>query len=77
MGRLQNNPSIGWVHPKYTHAHPLTWDNKNNDMFLHYFTLTCLVFYIYNYTNVDKPYTFTLNVNKFHYGIYTYIKCKS
>jgi hypothetical protein len=21
MGRLQNNPSIGWVHPKSTHAH--------------------------------------------------------
>jgi hypothetical protein len=20
MGRLQNNPSIGWVHPKSTHA---------------------------------------------------------
>jgi len=28
MGRLQNNPSIGWVHPKSTHAHPLTWANK-------------------------------------------------
>jgi len=23
MGRLQNNPSIGWVHPNSTHAHPL------------------------------------------------------
>jgi hypothetical protein len=29
MGRLQNNPSIGWVHPKSTHAHPLAWGNKN------------------------------------------------
>jgi hypothetical protein len=29
MGRLQNNPSIGWVHPKSTHAHPLAWANKN------------------------------------------------
>ncbi len=28
MGRLQNNPSIRWVHPKSTHAHPLTWGNK-------------------------------------------------
>jgi len=28
MGRFQNNPSIGWVHPKSTHAHPLTWDNN-------------------------------------------------
>jgi hypothetical protein len=28
MGRLQNNPSIGWVHPKSTHAHPLAWGNK-------------------------------------------------
>jgi hypothetical protein len=23
MGRFQNNPSIGWVHPKITHASPL------------------------------------------------------
>jgi hypothetical protein len=23
MGRLQNNPSVGWVHPKSTHACPL------------------------------------------------------
>jgi hypothetical protein len=29
MGKLQNNPSIGWVHPKSTHAHPLAWANKN------------------------------------------------
>jgi hypothetical protein len=28
MGRFQNNPSIGWVHPKSTHACPLAWDNK-------------------------------------------------
>jgi hypothetical protein len=28
MGRLQNNPSIGLVHPKYTHAHPLAWGNN-------------------------------------------------
>jgi hypothetical protein len=28
MGRLQNSPSIGWVHPKSTHAHPLAWGNK-------------------------------------------------
>jgi hypothetical protein len=29
MGRLQNDPSIGWVAPKiYTLAHPLTWGNK-------------------------------------------------
>jgi hypothetical protein len=27
-GRLENNPSIGWVHPKSTHAHPLAWANK-------------------------------------------------
>jgi hypothetical protein len=32
MGRLQNNPSIGWVHPKSTHAHPLAWDNKYHGM---------------------------------------------
>jgi hypothetical protein len=29
MGKLQNNPSIGWVHPKSTHVHPLGWGNKN------------------------------------------------
>jgi len=29
MGRLQNNPSSGWVHPKSTHAHPLAWGNRN------------------------------------------------
>ncbi len=28
MGRLQNNPSIGWVHPKSTHVCPLAWGNK-------------------------------------------------
>jgi hypothetical protein len=28
MGRFQNNPSSGWMHPKSTHAHPLTWANK-------------------------------------------------
>ncbi len=28
MGRFQNNPSIGWVHPKSTHACPLAWANK-------------------------------------------------
>ncbi len=28
MSRFQNNPSIGWVHPKSTHAHPLPWGNK-------------------------------------------------
>ncbi len=30
MGRLQNNPPIGWVHPKPTHARPLAWGNKNH-----------------------------------------------
>jgi hypothetical protein len=29
MGRPQNNPSIGWVHPKPTHVHPLACGNKN------------------------------------------------
>ncbi len=28
MGRLQNNPSIRWVHPKSTQARPLAWANK-------------------------------------------------
>jgi hypothetical protein len=30
MGRFQNNPSIGWVHPKSTHAHPLAWGNNKD-----------------------------------------------
>jgi hypothetical protein len=30
MGRLQNNPSIGCVHPTSTHACPLTWGNNND-----------------------------------------------
>jgi hypothetical protein len=29
MGGPQNNPSIGWVHPKSTHVHPSAWGNKN------------------------------------------------
>jgi hypothetical protein len=32
MGRLQNNPSIGWVHPKSTHARPLAWGNKKGNI---------------------------------------------
>jgi hypothetical protein len=28
MGRLQNNPSIAWVHPTSTNARPLAWANK-------------------------------------------------
>jgi hypothetical protein len=28
MGRFQNNPSIGWLHPKFTHAHPLARANR-------------------------------------------------
>jgi hypothetical protein len=28
MGRRQNNPSIGCVHPKSTHGRPLAWGNK-------------------------------------------------
>jgi hypothetical protein len=26
--KFQNNPSIGQLHPKSTHAHPLAWANK-------------------------------------------------
>jgi hypothetical protein len=29
MGRLQNNPSIGCMHPKSTDARLLAWGNKN------------------------------------------------
>jgi hypothetical protein len=41
------------------------------------FTLTCPVFYIYTYTNINRPYKLTRNVNKIHYGIYIYMECKS
>jgi hypothetical protein len=29
MGRVENNPSIGWVHPKSTHDCPLNWVIQN------------------------------------------------
>jgi hypothetical protein len=29
MSRFQNNPSIGWMHLKSTHACPLAWGNNN------------------------------------------------
>jgi hypothetical protein len=35
------------------------------------------MFYIYTYTNIDGYYTLTQSVNKFHYGIYNYMDCKS
>jgi len=28
MGGFQKNPSIGLLHPKSIHAHPLAWANK-------------------------------------------------
>jgi hypothetical protein len=36
MVGFQNNPSIGWVHQKSTHAHPLAWGNNQvkNPIFL-------------------------------------------
>jgi hypothetical protein len=30
-GRLQNNPSIGKVHPKSTQACPLAWGNRKRE----------------------------------------------
>ncbi len=32
------------------------------------------MFFIYTYTNVDEYWTLTRSLNKFHYGIYTYIE---
>jgi hypothetical protein len=33
MGRLQNNPSIGWVIPKSTHVRPsLAWGNNKENI---------------------------------------------
>jgi hypothetical protein len=32
MVRLQNNPSIRWVHPKSTHVHPLAWGNNKEEL---------------------------------------------
>jgi hypothetical protein len=43
MGRVQNNPSIGWVHPKSIHACLLVRGNKkpkkNNQKALESFAL--------------------------------------
>ncbi len=39
MGRFQNNPLTGWVHPKSTHVHPLAWGN-NNIKFAHKITMS-------------------------------------
>jgi hypothetical protein len=33
MGKLQNNPSIEWVHPKSTLTPPLAWGNKKSRHF--------------------------------------------
>jgi hypothetical protein len=35
MGRLQNNPSIGWVHPNSTHVRALASGNKKSVFFFH------------------------------------------
>jgi hypothetical protein len=34
MGRLQNNPSIEWVHPKSTHMDPLAWGNNKENVII-------------------------------------------
>jgi len=36
MGRLQNNPSIGWVHPKSACVHPLAWGNNKISLLCEY-----------------------------------------
>jgi hypothetical protein len=46
MDRLQNNLSIGWVHPKSTHAHPLAWGNKK---------LTCKPITLFIQPTLDSP----------------------
>jgi len=46
MGRFQNNPSIGWLHPKSTHAHPLVWANKK---------LTCKPITLSIWPTLDSP----------------------
>jgi len=35
MVRLQNNPSIRWVHPKSTHVHPLACGNNKEELAPH------------------------------------------
>jgi hypothetical protein len=44
MGRLQNNMSIGWVHPKSTHAPPLACGSK----------ITCKTKYKIGYSKLGK-----------------------
>jgi len=46
MGKLQNNPFIGWVHPKSTHARPLAWANKK---------LTCKPMTLSIHPTFDSP----------------------
>jgi hypothetical protein len=32
MSKFKKNPSIGWVHPKSTHAHPIVQGNNTNNL---------------------------------------------
>jgi hypothetical protein len=57
MGRLQNNPSIGWVHPKSTHAHPLAWGNNK---------MRELDFTMFTYMEVRINMTFNLQSRNNH-----------
>jgi alpha-amylase/alpha-mannosidase (GH57 family) len=53
MGRFQNNPSIGRVHPKSTHdVYPLPWGNKN------------MIMYGKNMSQGDQYHDYDINITK-------------
>jgi hypothetical protein len=49
MGRLQDSPSTGWVHPKSTHAQPLPWANNKK------LTHKCITLFIQPTFNSSTP----------------------
>jgi hypothetical protein len=74
MGRLQNGQSIGWVHPKYTHACPLAWDNK--------IKMTCFYIILHDHVTSYKCNCFTLTLfyktqNKFTLFYTYYVLCST
>ncbi len=56
MGKFQKNPSIGRLHPKSIHAHPLAWANKKT------YTQTYNFIYSANFW-FSNPYTHSEGVS--------------
>jgi hypothetical protein len=67
MGRFQNNPSIGWVHPKSTRACPLIWGNNITLCnILNEFKLRCSILFLFRFSMCHKCNVLTLQ---------TYLSC--